>query len=167
LCCDSRGFYLNSYFECTAGAVIDQGGQVLLLIGDAVLAIFPTAEAGEQAAALKALAAARETGARLAAINEERLAKGESRLACGLALHIGDLTYGNIGVPQRLQFTVVGPAANEVSRIETLTKTLDRPVLASKAFASLVDEPWDDLGSHVLKGIPNPIVVFAPPETQA
>jgi adenylate cyclase len=156
---------LNSYFECTAGAVIDQGGQVLLLIGDAVLAIFPTAEAGEQAAALKALAAARETGARLAAINEERLAKGESRLACGLALHIGDLTYGNIGVPQRLQFTVVGPAANEVSRIETLTKTLDRPMLASAAFAGLLDEPWEDLGSHVLKGIPTPIEVFAPPSS--
>jgi adenylate cyclase len=158
---------LNSYFECTAGAVIDQGGQVLLLIGDAVLAIFPTAEAGEKAAACKALAAARETGLRMAAINDERHDKGESRLTCGLALHIGNLTYGNIGVPQRLQFTVVGPAANEVSRIETLTKTLDRPVLASAAFADLLDEPWEDLGSHVLKGIPNPIEVFAPPESVA
>ena len=66
-------------------------------------------------------------------------------------------------MPQRLQFTVVGPAANEVSRIETLTKTLDRPILASAAFANLLDEPWDDLGSHVLKGIPTPIEVFAPP----
>ena len=154
---------LNSYFECSAGAVLDQGGQVLLLIGDAVLAIFPTAEAGERAAATKALAAARETGVRMAAVNTDRQAKGESRLACGLALHIGNLTYGNIGVPQRLQFTVVGPAANEVSRIETLTKTLDRPMLASAAFASLLDEPWEDLGSHVLKGIPSPIEVFAPP----
>ena len=154
---------LNSYFECSAGAVLDQGGQVLLLIGDAVLAIFPTAEAGEKAAAAKALAAARETGIRLAALNDDRKAAGESSLTCGLALHIGDLTYGNIGVPQRLQFTVVGPAANEVSRIETLTKTLDRPMLASSDFADLLDEPWEDLGSHVLKGIPNPIEVFAPP----
>jgi len=158
---------LNSYFECTAGAVLDHGGQVLLLIGDAVLAIFPTIEGGDKAAAEKALAAARESGIRMAAVNEERRGNGESRLACGLALHVGTLTYGNIGVPQRLQFTVVGPAANEVSRIETLTKTLDRPVLASAAFARLVDEPWEDLGSHVLKGIPNPIEVFAPPERVA
>jgi adenylate cyclase len=158
---------LNSYFEATAGAVLDQGGQVLLLIGDAVLAIFPTAEDGNKSAAQKALAAAREAGERLDTLNEDRHAKGESRLTCGLALHIGDLTYGNIGVPQRLQFTVVGPAANEVSRLEALTKTLERPMLASADFAKLLDEPWEDLGSHVVKGIPRPIDVFAPPAQRA
>ncbi|MEM7122266.1 MAG: adenylate/guanylate cyclase domain-containing protein [Pseudomonadota bacterium] len=154
---------LNSYFECTAGAVLDHGGQVLLLIGDAVLAIFPTAEAGEKAAAAKALAAAKEAGERMEEINVQRHDAGESRLTCGLALHIGDLTYGNIGVPQRLQFTVVGPAANQVARIEALTKTLDRPLLASAEFAGVLDVAWEDLGSHVLKGIPQPVDVFAPP----
>jgi len=153
---------LNSYFECTAGAVLDKGGQVLLLIGDAVLAIFPTAQAGEKAAAEKALSAAHEASTRMDLVNEERQRKGETRLACGLALHVGDLTYGNIGVPQRLQFTVVGPAANEVSRIEALTKALDRPMLASAAFARLAGESWESLGSHVVKGIPKPIEVFAP-----
>ena len=153
---------LNAVFEATAGPVIEHGGEVLLLIGDAVLALFPTRAMSEREAAAAAERAAFAALDRLAALNVERAAATLPGVACGIALHVGDLTYGNIGVPQRLQFTAIGPAANQVARIETLTKVLERPLLASAAFAHLVDGPWQSLGSHALRGVPDPLEVFAP-----
>lgn len=153
---------LNKVFEATAGAVIDAGGEVLLLIGDAVLALFPTAASGERVAAAAAERAAADALNRLDELNAGRIEAGEAAVTCGIAIHVGDLSYGNIGVPQRLQFTAIGPAANEVARIETLTKVLERPLLASAAFARLIDGPWQSLGSHALRGIRNPIEVYAP-----
>lgn len=157
---------LNNYFECTAGAVLEAGGEVLLLIGDAVLAIFPIAEPGEEAnSCAAALGAARDAEARLARINRESagLDLGRAPLAFGLALHIGDVIYGNIGVPERLQFTVIGPTVNEVARLESLTKDLRRPVLVSADFARCLPLAWDPLGTHSLKGVDGPREVFAPP----
>jgi len=156
---------LNGYFECTAGAVLAQGGEVLLLIGDAVLAIFPVREGGpsEQQACAAALEAARDAQRRLAGLNDARAAKGQGPLAFGLGLHLGELMFGNIGVPERLQFTVVGPAANEVARLEALTKDLGRPVLASAEFAEHVPLAWDSLGRHALRGVDGPREVLAPP----
>ena len=152
---------LNSYFECTAGAVLANGGEVLLLIGDAVLAIFPV-RAGEEAACDAALQAARDARARLAALNETRKAVGDGPIAFGVGLHLGALMFGNIGVPERLQFTVTGPAANEVARLEALTKTLDRPVLDSAAFAERLPRAWKSLGMHELRGVEGAREIFAP-----
>lgn len=156
---------LNSYFDCTAGAVLAQGGEVLLLIGDAVLAIFSMGKdtGGADRACRAALAAAADARARLAKLNEARLAADREALDFGIGLHLGELMFGNIGVPERLQFTVVGPAANEVAHLETLTKSLGRPVLVSAAFADRLDLPWESLGAHVLPGIEEPRKVFAPP----
>lgn len=154
---------LNEMFEATAGPVIANGGEVLLLIGDAVLAIFPCLTMGAQAAAEAARKATMEAMQALEALNIPRRERGDDAISCGIALHVGDLTYGNIGVPQRLQFTAIGPAANQVARIEALTKVLQRPVLASAAFAGLLEEPWLSLGSQALKGVTAPIEVFAPP----
>ncbi len=153
---------LNSVFEATAGPVIEEGGEVLLLIGDAVLALFPTAKMTEHEAAAAAGRASKEALRRLEALNAERRNGGLPTVSCGIALHVGDLTYGNIGIPQRLQFTAIGPAANQVARIETLTKVLERPLLASAAFARLLDCPWQSVGSHALRGVSDPIEVFAP-----
>ena len=155
---------LNDMFEATAGPVIANGGEVLLLIGDAVLAIFPCLSMGPQAAAEAARKATMEAMNALDVLNVPRREQGEDAISCGIALHVGDLTYGNIGVPQRLQFTAIGPAANQVARIEALTKVLQRPVLASAAFAGLLEEPWLSLGSQALKGVRAPIEVFAPPK---
>ena len=157
---------LNGYFECTAGAVLAEGGEVLLLIGDAVLAIFPIdgPEAAERQACERALAAAREAGQRLDVLNRSRAAEGQGDLACGIGLHVGELTFGNIGVPERLQFTVIGPAANEVARLEALTKTLGHAVLASAAFAERLPITWASLGRHVLRGVAGEREVFAPPD---
>ena len=129
---------LNRYFECTAGAVIAGGGEVLRFVGDAVLAIFPIRAGGDDArtASERALAAARDAESRLARANEGLAAQGEEPIEFGLGLHVGDVMYGNIGVPERLEFSVIGPAANEVARIEDLTKTLGRRVLVSEAFAN-------------------------------
>ena len=159
---------VNSYFECTAGAVIAAGGQVLRFIGDAVLAIFPVAACPptatlppECASCQSALQAARDAERRLAAYNARRARGGLEPIDFGLGLHVGEVIFGNIGVPERLEFSVIGPAANEVARIETLTKELGRRVLASADFARFSPGAWETLGEHRLRGIGRPIEVFA------
>ncbi len=152
---------LNRYFECTAGAVLAAGGNVLSFIGDAVLAIFPLQGAD---ACARALAAAADAAGRTRDLNAERAETGLAPLAYGLGLHAGRVMYGNIGVPDRLEFTVIGSAINEVARLEDLTKTLHRPVLASGNFVSHHGRPgWIPLGEHQLRGVGAPVEVFAPP----
>ena len=157
---------LNSYFECTAGAVLAQGGEVLQLIGDAVLAIFPIGDgaASRLEARERALAAMRDADDRLTNLNRERTDAGLKALSFGLGLHLGDVMFGNIGVPERLQFTVIGPAANEVARLEDLTKRLDRRVLVSGEFARDLHPALESLGKHEVKGVAEPLEVFAPPD---
>ena len=158
---------LNAYFECTAGEVMEAGGEVLLLIGDAVLAIFPIGDSGasEPEACEAALGAARQAQTRLDRANKAR--RGVSALDFGVGLHVGDVMYGNIGVPERLQFTVVGPVANEVARLQGLTKSLDRRVLVSGAFAKNLPLEWVSMGAHELRGVSAPLEVFAPPGADA
>ena len=155
---------LNRYFECTAGAVIAGGGEVLRFVGDAVLVIFPIRAGGDDApaAAGRALAAAREAEHRLARTNARLAEMGKDPVGFGLGLHVGDVMYGNIGVPERLEFSVIGPAANEVARIEDLTKELGRRVLLSAAFAQAADARCEPLGAHRLRGVGTPVEVFAP-----
>ncbi len=163
---DANGYLeaLNGYFECAAGAVMEEGGEVLMLIGDAVLAIFPIGAGGrtEQTACRAALAAAGGAERRLATLNAARDATGQPGLEFGVGLHVGDLMFGNIGLPERLQFTVVGPAANEVARLQALTKVLGRRVLASRDFAERVRGAWEPLGKHDMPGLADAREVFAP-----
>ncbi|MBL8658764.1 MAG: adenylate/guanylate cyclase domain-containing protein [Rhodospirillales bacterium] len=156
---------LNGFFEATAGAVLAHGGEVLRFIGDAFLAIFPLDPEGANSAAdggaevracARALAAARDALARMDAYNAERQAVGEPPLRFGIGLHIGDVTYGNIGVEQRLEFTVIGPAANEAARLEGVCKTLDRRLVISAELARWVREPLISLGFHALRGVREP-----------
>jgi adenylate cyclase len=145
---------LNQFFDCMAGAVLEHGGQVLRFIGDAALAIFPVAsiDVGPRAHA-QALAAAVDAGRRIDEINEKRAKKTWSLLEYGIGLHAGDVTYGNIGTPERLEFTVVGDAANYAARLESLCKSLGRPVLASAEFAQHFPDRFQSLGCHELRGI--------------
>lgn len=152
---------LDAYFECSAGAVLAHGGEVLLLIGDAVLAIFPIGEErSEREACAAAMAAAREAMERLHAVNAERSVRGQPALAFGLGLHVGDVSYGNIGVPERLELTVVGEAANEVARIESLSKDVGHAVVASGRFARNLDIDWTPLGVREMAGVEKKIEVF-------
>jgi adenylate cyclase len=152
---------VNSYFECTAGAVLANGGEVLRFIGDAVLAIFPIRDGDPRLACEAAMAAVRDAEARLATLNQERAGKDLEALDYGLALHVGDVMFGNIGVPERLEFSVIGPAANEVARLEDLTKTLGRRTLASAEFARCVPRDWESTGEHALKGVGTAVEVMA------
>jgi adenylate cyclase len=157
---------LNRYFECSAGAVLAEGGQVVLFIGDAVLGIFPVdtvSSSAEQGACAAAMAAARRAARDMGRFNEERAGAGFDPLAFGLGLHVGDVKYGNLGVPDRLQFDVIGPAVNEVVRLEGLAKTLARQVLVSGTFARCLPLRWEALGRHELRGLGAPREVFAPP----
>lgn len=151
--------HLNRFFAAMAGSIIEHGGEILAYIGDAVLAIFPITDGDVPSpscmapakACAEAIAAAREAGVRIAAANVER--PDMPPLQYGIGLHVGDVTYGNIGIPQRLQFTVIGSAANEASRIEGMTKELGEPVLVSSEFAEQYPGELVTRGSHLLKGV--------------
>jgi len=146
---------LNEYFECVLGPVLERQGEVLRFIGDAALAIFPVGEQPAEACA-KALAAAQEALARMDKLNENRARP----LRCGIGLHLGELTYGNIGTPSRIEFTVVGAAANEAARIEGLCKRLGVDLLVSARVARALPEAWRSLGSHTLSGVGDKMELF-------
>lgn len=160
---DEMILLLNDYFGAMTKAVANHGGEVLKFIGDALLAIFPvTATNAETAVARSALAAAADVRAALAAINATRAAANRPAIRFRLALHVGDVMYGNIGGEARLDFTVIGPAVNLATRIESLTKELGEPVLLSAAFANLAGADVRAVGSHRVKGVEAPQAVYAP-----
>ena len=151
---------LNRFFYCMAGAVLEAGGEVLRYIGDAVLAIFPIS-GNEAEACERAVRAARIAAERVKATNEKNADKPPLRY--GIGLHIGTVTYGNIGVPERLEFTVIGAAANEAARVESMTKELKTPVLTSAAFAAAHGGELVSLGFHALKGLEGEHKLFTLP----
>ena len=159
---------LNAYFETLAGAVLAHGGEVLKFMGDGLLAVFPIgAETGVQAAARAALAAAQLAMRDLDALNGGALQQlagidGWHPLRTGIALHEGEVFFGNIGAPERLDFTVIGPAVNEASRVEALQKKLGRSILITEALARHLDHPLDHLGEHELRGVSLPVAVYSP-----
>jgi adenylate cyclase len=150
---------LDAWFDRLAGAVHAFGGEVLKFIGDGVLAIFPVtgAPAASCEAALRAVAAAR---AGMAHLDATRQAQGLPPLPFGVALHLGEILWGNIGAADRLDFTAIGPAVNLVSRLEGLCRPLGRSVLISGAVASETTTPLVPLGEHALRGIAAPCAVF-------
>lgn len=152
--------YLNHYLGCMAGAILENGGEVLRFIGDAALAIFPIAATGEVQACRQAIAAAKLAGERVAAVNREH---PQTPIRYGIGLHLGDVTYGNIGVPQRLEFTVIGAAANEAARVESMCKTLGHPVVISAAFADAYPGKLPSLGRHALKDVEGEQELFTLP----
>jgi adenylate cyclase len=154
---------LDAWFDRVAGAVHAFGGEVLKFIGDGVLAIFPVTGAPTEAcdAALRAVAAAR---AGMAHLDAARQAQGLPPLPFGVALHLGEMLWGNIGAVDRLDFTAIGPAVNLVSRLEGLCRPLGRSVLISGAVAAETTTPLRPLGEHVLRGIAAPCAVFTVPD---
>ena len=158
--CDLRGFtgmgdrlpgkelvaLLDQYFEAIAGPIESNGGEILKMIGDAALAIFPVDAAHDRSnACLRALAAAEGALAAIAL---------DPRLKIGVALHVGEVVYGNIGGRKRLDFTVIGATVNEVCRVEALCKSLEAPLLMTGAFvAALQGTATVQLGSHPLRGV--------------
>ena len=150
---------LDAWFDRVTGSVNAFGGEVLKFIGDGALAIFPvTGTPGEACdAALHAAAAAR---AGMTHLDGVRQAQGLPPLPFGMALHFGEILWGNIGAADRLDFTAIGPAVNLVSRLEGLCKPLGYNVLISGAVAAETRMEVMPLGEHVLRGIAEPCGVF-------
>jgi len=144
---------LNQFFDCMAGAVLDHGGEVLKFIGDAVLAIFPIDDPDSPVAAGHAIEAAQDAQRRIAVINQEDARRRAKPIGFGVGMHIGNLMYGNIGTLGRLDFTVIGSAVNEASRIESMCKTLGQTILFSAEFARHFPARLVSLGEHSLRGV--------------
>jgi adenylate cyclase len=124
---------LNDYAEAVITAIHEAGGDVLKLIGDGTLALFRADDPAEACRrALKAEAIAR---GRVRELNEKRRAQEQPVTEVYVGLHVGEVFYGNIGSVERLDFTVVGPAVNETSRIASMCRSVDRPILISSTFA--------------------------------
>ena len=156
---------LNKYFSAVGHAIYAENGEILKFIGDAVLAIFPVAEAGSPREACQAaLRACCNATAALAERNSTM--KPGDQLKQGTALHLGEVQYGNIGADDRLDFTVIGQAVNLASRIEGLCSTLNHSVLMSDAFAANVDAVTEPVGVFALKGIPEEQAVFGLEDSQ-
>jgi adenylate cyclase len=177
--CDLRGFttlserlpreqviaLLNDYFSCMAGPVHAHGGDVLKFIGDAMLAIFPIADdLDRDPACERALKAAKEALRDLEALNARRREQGETPIESGLALHRGTVMYGNIGAPDRLDFTVIGPAVNLVARLEPMCKPLGRRLLASASIAEPCGSTLVSIGTHTVRGFAEPLELFTLPD---
>ena len=169
---DDYLLHLNRFFHCMAGAVLENQGEVLRFIGDAVLAIFPIGEStssdtwasatGTPEACRRAIKAAKLAAERIASTNENH--PDIPPLKFGIGLHLGDMTYGNIGIPERLEFTVIGSAANEAARIESMTKELGEPVLMSSTFADNYPGKVVSKGLYPLKGLEGEHELFTLPE---
>ena len=154
---------LNDLFDLQAKAIADHGGEILKFIGDGLLAIFPVANPGEAArAAANALAAAQEALSLLRA--RQSPPEGEPALEIVIALHYGAVIYGNVGAADRLDFTVIGPAVNLVSRIEAIAKSLDLTLVVSDNFADAYGGALKSLGRHRLRGLALPHELFTPPD---
>lgn len=179
LACDLRGFTqladshraeevieaLGEFFEAVAQPVTKAGGDIVKMVGDGILAVFPLElrpKDENEGRARLAAEAVREALAALAAIKGEALPAGIPELRAGFALHAGRVTFGNVGSRDRLDFTLIGLAVNAAFRLETLTKTLGEPALASAQFAELAKgKGLKPLGAHELRGVSQKMEVFA------
>jgi adenylate cyclase len=163
---------LNDYADAIVTALQDQGGEVLKFIGDGILAIFDIFNAALPSDACAcALDAALDANRRVAALNQRRKAAGLPVTRFYLGLHVGEVFYGNIGSTERLDFTVVGPAVNETSRIAAMCRSLDQDVLLSSAFAEAAGEARERLvsvGRYALRGVHRPQELYTiDPEKRA
>ncbi len=149
--------HLNDYFDIVATSVLKHKGEVLKFIGDGLLAAFNIDGKSPASACCQALHAGLDAIEGLTAANQDR----ELPLEAGVALHYGDVVYGNIGSAARLDFTVIGRAVNEATRIEALCRTLIRPLLISADFADICTcHPLVSLGHYRLRGVAAPREIF-------
>lgn len=152
---------MHEYFECMVTTIDEHDGHVLKFMGDGMLAIFNKDD--DAASCRAALQAADQAIGRVAEVTARRQAGGLPVTRFSIGLHLGDVMYGNIGARNRLDFTVVGPAVNEVSRIEAMSRALDQDLIVSSAFAAAAGSDCDrlvSLGRYVLRGVRQPQELF-------
>ena len=151
---------LNDYFDAISEPIARHGGEILKFMGDGLLAIFPLSQPSACVNLLRAVAEARQA---MAALNGKNSDTGRAPLNYGIGVHVGDVMYGNIGSRSRLDFTVIGPAVNMASRLESLTKQLEKTVLLSRSFAAFVQDDFnlERVGEYSVRGFSDPIELFA------
>jgi adenylate cyclase len=153
---------LNALFDAQAVAIHEHGGEILKFIGDGLLAMFPIEDRTATDVARGAAAAAKAAIAAVGRLVDHPAMEREPPLDIVVALHIGTVHYGNIGAADRLDFTVIGPAVNLVSRVETVAKALGEPIVVTDDFARAFDAGLRPLGRHTLRGLREPHELFAP-----
>jgi adenylate cyclase len=159
---------LNALFDAQANAIHAHGGEILKFIGDGLLAIFPIdSPALVRDAAHNAMAAAMQGLEAVHRLVDDPSMLGEPALRIVVALHPGTVIYGNVGAYDRLDFTVIGPAVNLVSRVETVAKALEEPIVVTDEFAQAYSGPLRSLGIHQFRGVANACELFAPAATAA
>ena len=160
---DSYLALINDYFDCTAGAVVDHGGEVLKFIGDAVMAIFPVEANSRPAVDMcrAAVSAARDAFSRAVALEG---VSDRPAFRFGISLHMGQVMYGNVGTESRLDFTVIGPAVNQATRLEGLCKSTGSSLIASENFHEHYAGELIPLGSHLLAGMDYELEVYSLPD---
>jgi adenylate cyclase len=153
---------LDEVFETLTASLRPRGGEVLKFLGDGMLAIFPFTDATREQICRRSLDAAAEAMRAIDQVNTARRAAGKPTAAIDLALHLGEVLYGNVGAVDRLDFTVIGPAVNEAARIEALCEPLGRKVLISAELAAAVGNGCrlEPLGRHALRGLRDPHEIY-------
>ncbi|WP_232631222.1 adenylate/guanylate cyclase domain-containing protein [Methylobacterium sp. Leaf118] len=161
--------WLDEHFDALGEPVRRHGGEISKFLGDGFLAVFSVDDPEAKAcpACTAALAAAQDALARNAGLNQERGRRGLPALEADIVLHFGPVVYGNVGTDRRLDFTMIGRAINEASRMERLCGTLDRPLLLSDAFARRCSAPLTEVGEFALRGVGRPQRIWVPaPDAQ-
>jgi adenylate cyclase len=153
---------LNDVFDCQVPSIERHGGEVLKFMGDGMLAIFPCKYDDVKLRCNDALAAVKEAFTALDELNQAYAPTWPAPARFGVALHVGEIAYGNVGGSGRLDFTCIGPAVNLAARLEGLTSKLGARVVVSEAFAKLTSAKLRDLGAFELKGIAGVEKAFAP-----
>jgi adenylate cyclase len=152
---------LNLYFGCQVPAILDHGGEVLKFMGDGLLAIFTiTGDDDVGGVCRRTLACALEVRKQVAAL--PRSAEGDDAIRFGLALHVGEVLYGNIGGGNRLDFTCIGPAVNLAARLEKVASKVGETIVASADFAAHCPDDFKRLGEFPVPGFAAPQIVFGP-----
>jgi adenylate cyclase len=152
--------FLNEHFELIDRHVEENSGEILKFMGDSVLAIFPTDAEDPQKACMAALASAQNLLKANEALNRERTQNGGPDIGVDVVLHLGEVFYGNVGARGRLDFTVIGRAVNEASRLEKLCGLLEQHLLMSESFATTSGVASEYLGSFELRGVSKKADVF-------
>jgi adenylate cyclase len=159
---------LNEYFEAQAKPIRAGSGEILKFMGDGMLAIFPIDDVSLTGdTAQRAMAAARAALVACSRLTDSPALIGQAPVRMAIAMHIGDVVFGNIGASDRLDFTAIGPAVNLVTRLEGLAKLLGHSLLVTETFTGFYDRPLVSVGTHSLRGLSQPVQAFTVDDEQA